>query len=218
MQWILISCQLTYLLCFDLFFGTQIDQLMCETLQWTTCGMHKSWILMMNIALLPLLYQKNLSKIGYFSLFAVFCTAVSFVLIMFICFNIYTMNEKEVMKEYGLKITKEDRNYNYWNFSMLPAFCAAMMNIFEGNQQILNLYAEADHPKKFFPLLIILFTILLVFIAVLFGLIGYITFGNTIESVIIYNLPSDDTLSILAKMLFIVTISGSFILLMMPIF
>ena len=82
----------------------------------------------------------------------------------------------------------------------------------------MNLYAEADHPKKFFPLLTILFTILLVFVAVMFGMIGYITFGNTIESVIVYNLPSADIISIIAKMLFIVTISGSFVIMMMPVF
>ena len=43
------------------------------------------------------------------------------------------MNENELFKEYGLKITKKDREYEYWNFTMLPAFCAAMMNMFEGN-------------------------------------------------------------------------------------
>mmetsp|Transcript_17683 Transcript_17683/g.29889 ORF Transcript_17683/g.29889 Transcript_17683/m.29889 type:complete len:149 (+) Transcript_17683:927-1373(+) len=101
---------------------------------------------------------------------------------------------------------------------MMPVFCAAMMNLFEGNQQILNIYAEVDKPQQFFYIVVVLFVVLLVFIAILVGVLGYLAFGNTVESVIIYNLPNSDFLSVLAKVCYVVTITGSYVIVIQPIF
>ena len=49
-------------------------------------------------------------------------------------------------------------------------------------------------------------------------MLGYLTFGDRIESLIIYNLPNNDTVSIFAKAFYILTISGSFVLIIQPIF
>ena len=56
------------------------------------------------------------------------------------------------------------------------------------------------------------------FIGIGIGLLGYITFGDTIQSMIIYNLPYNDTVSIIAKMSYILTISGSFVIVIQPLF
>ena len=50
------------------------------------------------------------------------------------------------------------------------------------------------------------------------GYLGYFAFGNSVKSVILYNLPNDDPLATTAKIFYILTISGSFVLLAMPIF
>lgn len=93
-----------------------------------------------------------------------------------------------------------------------------MMNLFEGNQQILNLYAEIDKPQQFFYLVCILFVLLLVFVALMVGLTGYLAFGNSVGSVLIYSLPPHDFLSILAKFFYVLTILGSFVIVAQPIF
>jgi succinate dehydrogenase hydrophobic anchor subunit len=58
-------------------------------------------------------------------------------------------------------------------------FCATMMNIFEGNQQILNFYSETDKPKSFFKLMVTLFLVITVFIGISVGVLGYMAFGNS---------------------------------------
>jgi hypothetical protein len=93
-----------------------------------------------------------------------------------------------------------------------------MMNLFEGNQQILNLYAEVDKPQQFFLIVAVLFVLILVFVAILVGYVGYLAFGDTVHSLLIYNLPSHDFISVLAKVCYVVTITGSFVLVIQPIF
>jgi len=63
-----------------------------------------------------------------------------------------------------------------------------------------------------------IFVFLATFIALGIGLLGYITFGDKIESLIIYNLPNNDMISILAKISYIITICGSFVLVVQPLF
>lgn len=93
-----------------------------------------------------------------------------------------------------------------------------MMNLFEGNQQILNLYAESSKPQQFYGLVTIIFIVLLMFVAIGVGMLGYMAFGKTCESVIVLNLPNNQNLSILAKSFYVITIIGSFVLLAQPIF
>jgi amino acid permease len=59
---------------------------------------------------------------------------------------------------------------------------------------------------------------LTLFIACAVGYVGYLAFGETTKSVVLYNLPNDDSISITAKCLYILTICGSFVLLIQPIF
>lgn len=101
---------------------------------------------------------------------------------------------------------------------MLPIFCAAMMSLFEGNQQILNLYSETDKPQNFFLITLICIIGLTVFVAVTVGYLGYLAFGNSVKGVILYSLPNDDPAAITAKLCYILTIMGSFVLVIQPIF
>ena len=47
---------------------------------------------------------------------------------------------------------------------------------------------------------------------------GYLAFGTDIDSLIIYNMPPDDGLSIIARIFYLICITGSFVLLLQPIF
>lgn len=60
--------------------------------------------------------------------------------------------------------------------------------------------------------------ILTFLIAVSVGYIGYLAFGASTKGVILYNLPNDDPASIFAKCAYVLTICGSFVLLIQPIF
>ena len=83
---------------------------------------------------------------------------------------------------------------------------------------ILNLYSEADEPQNFFMQASVSIITLSVFVACAVGYVGYLAFGDTAKSVLLYNLPNDDSISITAKCLYVLTICGSFVLLIQPIF
>merc|ERR1719460_1300495 len=93
-----------------------------------------------------------------------------------------------------------------------------MMSLFEGNQQILNLYSETDKPQNFFMIAMIAIITLTFAVAATVGYLGYLAFGNSVKSVILYSLPNDDPAAITAKICYILTIMGSFVLLIQPIF
>jgi amino acid permease len=50
------------------------------------------------------------------------------------------------------------------------------------------------------------------------GFAGYLAFGNSVKSVVIYNLPNHDPMAITVKICYLVTIMGSFVLIAQPIF
>ena len=55
-------------------------------------------------------------------------------------------------------------------------------------------------------------------LAILTGMMGYLAFGNSCQSVLIYDLPNNQYSSIIAKVFYLFTIVGSFIILIQPIF
>lgn len=83
---------------------------------------------------------------------------------------------------------------------------------------ILNLYSEADKPQNFFMLATLSIVSLTLLIAAVVGYLGYLAFGATTKSVVLYNLPNDDPISITAKCLYVITICGSFVLIIQPIY
>lgn len=168
--------------------------------------------------LLPVILQRKFKNIGIFSLIVLCFTLVSFALIAYVCISIIIHPLEESNKIFNLQLTEKDVKYVKWDFSMLPMFCSTMMNIFEGNQQILNLYAEADKPKSFFVTVSLIFIVLSVFFASLIGILGYLAFGNSCESTILFNMPNDAAIGIAAKLCYVTTIMGSYVILLQPIF
>jgi hypothetical protein len=50
------------------------------------------------------------------------------------------------------------------------------------------------------------------------GYTGYLAYGASTKSVILYNLPNQDPISIIAKFCYVLTICGSFVIIIQPIF
>lgn len=41
---------------------------------------------------------------------------------------------------------EDDRDYTYFDLMMIPIFISLHLNVFEGTQEILNLYSETSNP------------------------------------------------------------------------
>ena len=67
-------------------------------------------------------------------------------------------------------------------------------------------------------IVLICITILALIVAVGIGYVGYLAFGDEVKSVILYNLPNEDPLSVIAKICYILTIIGSFVIVANPVF
>ena len=190
---------------------------MCETFQVSQCGNEKIWASIVNGVLLPIIFIERLSGVGVFSGIVVVLTLISISIIIYTCTDIYNSSNQKVLQEYDL-IVPESIQYNYWNTKGLFQFIAAMINMFEGNLQILNLYAEIERPQQFLPMTLGIISAVAVFIAVPTSYMGYLAFGDNVSSVVIYNLPPNDVMSILAKSFYVFTVMGSYVIVIQPIF
>jgi hypothetical protein len=191
---------------------------MCKTLNKADCGLNREYAIYVNIVLLPILFTKQFRNIGFFSALVLCFTMVSFGIISYISFDILTQDADSIWNNYKIRILPSDHEYKMHDWRAFPIFCATMMNIFEGNQTILNLYASADKPKSFFKIISVLFVIVSLCIGVAVGVLGYVAFGNSCSSTILLNMPNEVFIGVFAKVCYIVTIIGSYVLLCQPIF
>lgn len=81
---------------------------------------------------------------------------------------------------------------------MIPIFIANFMNVFEGSQQMLNLYAETERPQDFFLFITVGLVLLSYILPLGVAYLGYLAFGKATQSTVLYNLPPQDALSITA--------------------
>ena len=125
MEFFLVLSQLLYLMCYNLYFGTQLDQLMCKTYEFSECGHKKTWACIVNIILLPVLFQRRMSSIGYFSIAALIFTVMSFLLISYECIKIISLQEGGIYEQgqpsnvtsnsNSTEASVTGHNYIYWN-------------------------------------------------------------------------------------------------------
>jgi amino acid permease len=130
---LLIATNSIFLMAYIMFFGTQTDQLVCKTFKWNDCGYKVLYSSIILIILLPMIYQRRLRNIGIFSAIILIFTFSAIIIIIYLCITIAMKSPEENQNDYGLDITDEDRDYNYWDSLMIPVFCATMMTLFEGN-------------------------------------------------------------------------------------
>jgi amino acid permease len=130
---LLILANGLFLLAYVMFFGVQSDQLVCKTFKKRECGHEHEYSFIIVTILLPILWLRRLRNVAFFSIFILCFTFSAICLIVYINIKIYSKSPLEVENEYHIHITNEDRQYNYWDTSMIPIFCGTMMSLFEGN-------------------------------------------------------------------------------------
>jgi solute carrier family 36 (proton-coupled amino acid transporter) len=159
--------------------------------------------------LLPVILQSKLTNIAYFSIFALTSTIISIVLT--------TISEIRILKEPDLAVRPIEEEHLYLNPSNLILFMSTFMCIFEGNTSILSLYSETKQPKNFISINIFS-QICLITLFFFSSLLGYLTFGKTLRSVVLLNLPSEDPLTLATQSFYLVTIMGSYVILIQPVY
>jgi amino acid permease len=87
---LLVATNSSFLMVYIIFYGTQIDQLVCKTFEAKECGNHHMYSAFVLLALLPLIYVKSLKNIGYFSLFCLVFTLIGIIIIVVLSANIAT--------------------------------------------------------------------------------------------------------------------------------
>ena len=87
---LLVATNSSFLMVYIIFYGTQIDQLVCKTFEAKECGNHHLYSAFVLVALLPLIYVKSLKNIGYFSLFCLVFTLIGIIIIVVLSANIAT--------------------------------------------------------------------------------------------------------------------------------
>jgi len=143
---LLVATNSSFLMVYIIFYGTQIDQLVCKTFEAADCGNHHTYSALVILALLPLIYIRSLKNIGYFSVFCLCFTLIGIIIIVILSGMIATESPQEANDDFGTKILDEQRDYNMVSWDYIPVFAASMNSLYEGNQQILNIYSECSRP------------------------------------------------------------------------
>ncbi|EEQ36934.1 hypothetical protein CLUG_01057 [Clavispora lusitaniae ATCC 42720] len=128
------------------------------------------------ILLIPLVLIRDLTKLSFTSLLSSTFIVIGLLIIFFFC------GEQLAHEGLGPNIVQ----FNGRTWSML---IGVAVTAFEGIGLILPIQASMAQPEKFpFVLSMSMFVITLLFVSI--GVIGYTSFGENVQSIIILNLPS----------------------------
>ncbi|KAF5212634.1 hypothetical protein E0198_000131 [Clavispora lusitaniae] len=128
------------------------------------------------ILLIPLVLIRDLTKLSFTSLLSSAFIVIGLLIIFFFC------GEQLAHEGLGPNIVQ----FNGRTWSML---IGVAVTAFEGIGLILPIQASMAQPEKFpFVLSMSMFVITLLFVSI--GVIGYTSFGENVQSIIILNLPS----------------------------
>lgn len=79
---VIVVAQMSFLISYTIYIGQQTDQIICKTMRWIQCGNDVFYRIIMCLVLLPVVYQKQLKNISYFSLFGNVATVIAIVIII----------------------------------------------------------------------------------------------------------------------------------------
>lgn len=128
------------------------------------------------ILLIPLVLIRDLTKLSFTSLVSSTFILIGLVIIFFFC------GEQLITEGVGPNIVQ----FNGKTWSML---IGVAVTAFEGIGLILPIEASMTHPEKF-PFVLSLSMIVITTLFVAIGAIGYSSFGEKVQSIIILNLPA----------------------------
>lgn len=206
---LVIITQLSFLVAYNMYFGSQSQTIICNATKFCNMNPNVTYTIMFNVVLLPVVLQNKMSSIANFSFFALFCTIISVIMT--------TVSEIRILHNPQIIPKETVGEPLFINTQNLVLFMSTFMCIFEGNTCILSLYSETDQPKNFLSINIVS-QYLLIAMFFVSSLLGYLTFGKSLRSVVLLNLPSNDPLSLVTQGFYLVTIMGSFVILIQPLF
>jgi proton-coupled amino acid transporter len=92
---ILVLCNFSFLMAYTMFFGSQTDLIVCKTFKGRECGHRNEYSIIISACLLPIIYIRELSNIGYFSMVILIFTLIAILIIIYISIDIITLSPQE---------------------------------------------------------------------------------------------------------------------------
>lgn len=200
---LVVFTAITFCIPYTIYFGKQLDQILCDSFEIFSCGGKNYYRIAISILILPAVYKKQFRNVFYISLVASIATMIAIIMII-----IY---EVDKIATDGAK-----SDLKHLSFSEMCAFFGVTMSLFEGNQLILNLYSEVKEPRHFLGHIIWIF-FAITFLGITVSILSYNTYGRRVDDIILYNLP-DSTTGTTVKILYMMTIFGIYVIIILPVF
>ena len=113
-------------------------------MQKADCGKEALYAFFGTILMMPLLLFRRLQAIASVNTVIMILSLVSVSIIIYYSSQIMHMDRKTALEDYDVLIKDEDRvSYKMWDWGQFPLFIAGVMNLYEGNMVVLNIYSEA---------------------------------------------------------------------------
>jgi amino acid permease len=161
---------------------------------------------------MPLMLFRRLGALGVANAFVMLCTIIAIGISIYYSAWINNNTPAEDKKLFSMNVTTIRKHYSWFDIVKLPVFLAGANSLYEGNMVVLNFYSETDEPKKFYGIFVSVLITYTIVIGVC-GYMGYFAFGQQSKDIILLNMPLTEPLAVTARILYLLTISGSFILL-----
>lgn len=217
MDFFILAVQFSFLFAYNIFLGDQLDQILCKIFMVAECGNSTMYKVLINIALLPLLFQKSLKNIAIFSMFALVTSLLTITIVLGLEGEIKSHSYAFIQREMSLHLDDNDFNYKYIEWANLPIVASTFMALYEGNSIIISIYAETAEPKHFVRDVILGYSVV-ASLAILLGYFSYLTLGDKITDIILLVLPTNSHWAVTGKIMYLFTIMGSYVLNVQPLF
>ena len=140
----------------------------------------KNLVIVQSIILLPFILVRNFAKFSIISLIS----------------SVFILAGLAVVVSYSLtKFVEKGMGHNVVNFNPRdwPLLVGVAVTAFEGIGLILPIESSMAEPQKFTRVLFFVM-VFITFLFILIGALGYSTYGDDIKTIILLNLPQDDSL------------------------
>ncbi|KAL6452871.1 AVT4 Vacuolar amino acid transporter 4 [Candida maltosa Xu316] len=177
----IVMSQIGFVATYILFTSENMIAFLSNYLETTPSWLNRAnLVIIQAILLIPLVLIRNLTKLSLVSLIS----SAFIVIGLFIIFWFSGVN----LIENGIGPNITNFNPNSWTMLIGVAVTS-----FEGIGLILPIESSMAQPEKF-PMVLSFSMILITTIFVAIGTVGYLSFGDTIKSIVILNLPQDNFL------------------------
>ena len=146
-----------------------------------------------------------------FSIFTLICTLISLGIVLALETEIETHSYKFIEKRMSFHLADKDFAYKYIDWSRVPIVSSVFMAMYEGTSVVITIYSETSEPKHFVRNVVLGYSFVAVF-GILFGYYSYLTLGSKINDIILIVLPNGNRWAILCKIMYLITIMGSYVI------